>query len=33
MKKRGVGEGNSAAGGVELNKGKKKKDKKDGDCC
>ena len=33
MKKRGVGEGTSEGGGVTLNKGKKKKDKKDGDCC
>ncbi len=33
MKKRGVGEGNNDGGGVALNKGKKKKDKKDGDCC
>ena len=33
MKKRGIGEGNSGTGGVELNKGKKKKDKKDSDCC
>ena len=31
MKKRGVGEGNNDGGGVALNKGKKKKDKKD--CC
>ena len=31
MKKKGVGEGNSNAG-VALN-GKKKKDKKDSDCC
>ncbi len=33
MKKRGVGEGSSETSGVSLNKGKKKKDKKDGDCC
>ena len=33
MKKRGVGEGNSESGGLSLNKGKKKKDKKDSDCC
>ena len=33
MKKKGVGEGNSEASGVALNKGKKKKDKKDSDCC
>ncbi len=34
MAKRGVGEGNNDGGGVELNsKNKKKKDKKDGDCC
>ena len=34
MKKKGIGEGNSeSSGGVSLNKSKKKKDKKDGDCC
>ncbi len=33
MKKRGVGEGNNDTGGVTLNKNKKKKGKKDGDCC
>jgi len=34
MKKKGVGEGNSETGGVSLNnKQKKKKDKKDSDCC
>ena len=33
MKKRGVGEGNSETGGMSLNKVKKKKDKKDSDCC
>ena len=33
MKKRGVGEGNNDGGGLALDKGKKKKDKKDGDCC
>ena len=32
MKKKGVGEGNNDGGGVALN-GKKKKDKKDSDCC
>ncbi len=32
MKKKGFGEGNNNVGGVEL-KGKKKKDKKDKDCC
>ncbi len=32
-KKRGVGEGNGETGGVSLNKGKKKKDKKEGECC
>ena len=33
MKKKGVGEGNNDTGGVALNGNKKKKDKKDGDCC
>ena len=33
MKKRGVGEGTGETGGVSLNKGKKKKDKKEGECC
>ena len=33
MKKRGVGEGNIDTGGVALNKTKKKKEKKEGDCC
>ena len=33
MKKRGVGEGNIDTGGMSLNKQKKKKGKKDGDCC
>ena len=33
MKKKGVGEGNSETGGVSLNKDKKKKDKKDDNCC
>ena len=34
MQKKGVGQGNSdSQGGMSLNKGKKKKDKKDGDCC
>ena len=33
MKKKGVGEGNSESGGMALNKPKKKKDKKEGDCC
>ena len=34
MQKKGVGQGNNdSQGGMSLNKGKKKKDKKDGDCC
>ena len=33
MKKRGVGEGNNDGGGLALDKGKKKKDKKDSECC
>ena len=33
MKKRGVGESNSEVGVSLNNKNKKKKDKKDGDCC
>ena len=33
MKKRGVGETNSDGRGLDLNKGKKKNGKKDGDCC
>ena len=34
MQKKGVGQGNNdSQGAMSLNKGKKKKDKKDGDCC
>ena len=34
MQKKGVGQGNNdSQGGMSLNKGKKKKDKKEGDCC
>ena len=33
MKKKGVGEGNTEAMGLSLNSTKKKKEKKDGDCC